>query len=388
MNSLILLIIPLVAGSIDSFDEKFVDPSIEEQKIFKNLLEQFLNLDIDKKDVSGILQTFEKPSIVTFPCNSQDVNNLVVNVVETRLAGFSESDEHEGGVIVGGTYSWQCKITTSSKGIITMDCDNTLKINPDVIIPTEEKDERSQKIDNLVILYHELLHGQLMLDAISSSQEWRNDVCNKTPESKIDYSYSDKQHIVINPLQEEFAEQSVRKLGGVFFHEEIIPKETNNGIFSKKITNRFDHPELANLGIKVTYRGINTNELSVSFPESDIIISGNLKDKTKPGIIWLYAFPEGNHKNDSQNIPQWIKNNSAWWSDGTITDSDFLNGIEFLIQNNIMIIEQINPTSTSTEEIPLWVKNNAKWWSAGLISDNDFVLGIKYLIEAGIIDMQ
>ncbi|HEY7367920.1 MAG TPA: hypothetical protein VH562_05605, partial [Nitrosopumilaceae archaeon] len=85
MNSLILIIIPLVAGSIDSFDEKFVDPSIEEQKIFKNLLEEFLKLDIDKKDVSGILQTFEKPSIITFPCNSQDVNNLVVNVVETRL---------------------------------------------------------------------------------------------------------------------------------------------------------------------------------------------------------------------------------------------------------------------------------------------------------------
>jgi len=388
LNSIILLIIPLVAGSIDSFDEKFVNPSIEEQKIFKNLLEQFLKLDIDKKDVSGILRTFEKPSIVTFPCNTQDVNNLVVNVVETRLAGFSESAEHEGGVLVGGTYSWQCKITTSSKGIITMDCDNTLKINPNVAIPTEEKDQRSQEIDNLVILYHELLHGQLMLDAISSSTEWRNDVCNKTPDSKIDYSYSDKQHIVINPLQAEFTEQLVRKKGGVFFHEEIKPEETYNGDFSKKITDRFAHPELVNLGIKVTYRGINTNDLAVSFPQSDITISGNLKDKTKPGIVWLYAFPDGAHKTYSQNIPQWIKTNSAWWSDGMITDSDFLKGIEFLIQNNIIIIEQIKITSSSTEEIPLWVRNNAKWWSSGLISDNDFVFGIKYLIEAGIIDMQ
>ena len=388
MNSLILLIIALVAGSIDSFDEKFVDPSIDEQKIFKNLLEEFLKLDIDKNDVSGILKTFEKPSIFTFPCNTNDVNNLVVNVVETRLAGFSVSDENEGGVIVGGTYSWQCKITTSSKGIITMDCDNTLKINPDVVKPTEEKDSRSQEIDNLVILYHELLHGQFMLDAISSSQEWRNDVCNKTPDSKIDYSYSDKQHIIINPLQEEFADQLVRKKGGVFFHEEITPQETNNGAFSKKITNRFDHPELVNLRIKVTYRGINTNDLEVSFPQSDVTISGNLKDKTKPGIVWLYAFPESDHQNDSQNIPQWIKNNAAWWSDGTITDSDFLNGIEFLIKNNIMIIEQIKTTSSSSEEIPLWIKNNARWWSSGLISDDDFVVGIKYLIEAGIIDMQ
>ena len=156
LNLLILLIVPLVSGSIDSFEDKFVDPSIEEQKIFKNLLDEFLKLDIDKKDVSGILNTFEKPRIVTFPCNIEDVNDLVVNVVETRLAGFTVPEEHEGGVIVGGTYSWQCKITTGSKGIITMDCDNTIKLNPDVINPTEEKDQRSQKVDNLVIIYHEL----------------------------------------------------------------------------------------------------------------------------------------------------------------------------------------------------------------------------------------
>ena len=129
LNLLILLLIPLVSGSIDSFNEKFDEPTIEEQQMFKNLLSQFLKLDIDREDVSGILSTFEKPQIVTFPCNIEDVNNLVVNVVETRHAGFSTPEEHEGGVIVGGTYSWQCKITTSSKGIITMDCDNTLKLN-------------------------------------------------------------------------------------------------------------------------------------------------------------------------------------------------------------------------------------------------------------------
>ena len=389
LNLLILLIVPLVSGSIDSFEDKFIDPSIEEQKMFKNLLEQFLNLDIDKKDVSDILNTFEKPRIVTFPCNIEDVNDLVVNVVETRLAGFTVPEEHEGGVIVGGTYSWQCKITTSSKGIITMDCDNTIKLNPDVINPTEEKDQRSQKVDNLVIIYHELLHGQLMLDAISSSQEWRNDVCNKTPTDKIDYSYSDKQHIVINPLQEEFASQLVSKEGGVFFLEKINPTETENGEFFKKITSRFDHPQLVDSGIKVTYRGINTNELSVSFIQEDIVISGSLKDKTKSGTVWLYAFPEDNPKtNSNQEIPQWIKNNAAWWSKETITDSDFLNGIEFLIQNDIMKIQKVEKNSEPSEEIPSWVRNNAGWWSEGLISDEDFVSGIKYLIEAGIIAYQ
>jgi hypothetical protein len=228
-----------------------------------------------------------------------------------------------------------------------------------------------------------------MLDAISSSQEWRNDVCNKTLTDKIDYSYSDKQHIVINPLQEEFASQLVSKEGGIFFLEKINPIETENGEFFKKITSRFDHPQLVDSGIKVTYRGINTNELSVSFIQEDIVISGSLKDKTKSGTVWLYAFPEDNPKtNSNQEIPQWIKNNAAWWSGGTITDSDFLNGIEYLIQNDIMKIQKVEKNSEPSEEIPSWVKNNAEWWSLGLISDEDFVSGIKYLIEAGIIAYQ
>ncbi len=384
----ILFLVPLVSGSIDSFDDKFVQPSIAEQNMFNDLLKKFLALDVQREDVSGILDTFEKPQIVTFPCNTEDINQLVVNVVETRHAGFTVPEEHEGTVIVGGTYSWQCKITTSSKGIITMDCDNTLKLNPDVINPSEKKDPRSQEVDNLVIIYHELLHGQLMLDAISSSQEWRNDVCNKSPSDKIDYSYSDKQHLIIDPLQEDFAFQLVKNKGGVFFLEEINPSETQNGEFSKKITSRFDHPELANHGIKVTYRGINTSELDITFPEADIEISGILKDNTKSGKVWLYAFPEPVSKNNLSEIPNWIKNNAAWWSQGTITDSDFLTGIQYMIQNNILKLEQIPTSTKSTEDIPIWIRNNAEWWASGLISDGDFLSGIKYLIEVGIISYQ
>ena len=35
--------------------------------------------------------------------------------------------------------------------------------------------------------------------------------------------------------------------------------------------------------------------------------------------------------------------------------------------------------------IPQWVKNNACWWSQGQISDADFAAGIEYLVRAGII---
>jgi len=35
--------------------------------------------------------------------------------------------------------------------------------------------------------------------------------------------------------------------------------------------------------------------------------------------------------------------------------------------------------------VPEWIKNNAGWWSAGQIDDHTFVLGIEYLVENGII---
>ena len=41
----------------------------------------------------------------------------------------------------------------------------------------------------------------------------------------------------------------------------------------------------------------------------------------------------------------------------------------------------------SKPNVPDWIKNNAEWWSDGLITENDFVKGIEYLVEKGIIQV-
>ena len=33
------------------------------------------------------------------------------------------------------------------------------------------------------------------------------------------------------------------------------------------------------------------------------------------------------------------------------------------------------------KNIPSWIKDNARWWSSSVISDSEFIDGIKYLIE-------
>ena len=45
---------------------------------------------------------------------------------------------------------------------------------------------------------------------------------------------------------------------------------------------------------------------------------------------------------EDYNIPAWIKNNAAWWSEGQIDDASFVSGIKYMIENGIMDITQSN----------------------------------------------
>lgn len=88
----------------------------------------------------------------------------------------------------------------------------------------------------------------------------------------------------------------------------------------------------------------------------------------------------------SSQIPSWVRNNAKWWSQNQVGDSDFIQGVQYLIQQGIMKIPltQVNQTSSS-QQIPAWVKTNAGWWASGQISDDDFIKGIQYLVSNGIV---
>jgi len=84
-------------------------------------------------------------------------------------------------------------------------------------------------------------------------------------------------------------------------------------------------------------------------------------------------------------IPDWVKNNAKWWSEGGIKDEDFVSGIQFLIENGIIEVDPPASSDLSSDSIPDWVKNNAGWWADGQISDDDFLSGIYFMIQNGII---
>jgi len=108
-------------------------------------------------------------------------------------------------------------------------------------------------------------------------------------------------------------------------------------------------------------------------------------------LVGVLTIPESSAQDA---IPSWIKNNAGWWADDKINDFTFAQGIGFLIKNKIIQIHDL-PTTPDGEiaiendiVIPSWIKNNAGWWANNKISDSDFLSGIKFLVETNIIQFQ
>jgi len=90
----------------------------------------------------------------------------------------------------------------------------------------------------------------------------------------------------------------------------------------------------------------------------------------------------------SVSIPEWVKNNAKWWSEGGIDDNTFATGIEFMIKQGIISVPSTQSgTQNADATIPDWVRNNAAWWADGQIDDDTFASGLQFLIKEGIISV-
>jgi len=76
-------------------------------------------------------------------------------------------------------------------------------------------------------------------------------------------------------------------------------------------------------------------------------------------------------------IPEWIKNNAGWWASGSIGDSDFVLGVQYLINQEILVVN----TSIIPNDFPLSLKENAARWANGDIDDEQFLEILKDWIE-------
>jgi len=89
----------------------------------------------------------------------------------------------------------------------------------------------------------------------------------------------------------------------------------------------------------------------------------------------------------AENVPDWVKNTAGWWATDVISETEFVNAIEFLVKENIIQVGA-SQTSETSQDVPGWVKNTAGWWATDAISETVFVNAIAYLIKVGIISIE
>lgn len=88
-----------------------------------------------------------------------------------------------------------------------------------------------------------------------------------------------------------------------------------------------------------------------------------------------------------ESVPNWFTTTANAWCTDVVTDSEFINSVQFSIQQgNINVLKAQSGTDVGAP-IPAWVKTNACDWSNGLISDYEFLDGIYWLIDNGKIQL-
>lgn len=50
-------------------------------------------------------------------------------------------------------------------------------------------------------------------------------------------------------------------------------------------------------------------------------------------VLWEYS---SDVNSSEYNIPQWLRDNAKWWSEGLITDKDYISGIQYLISQGVL----------------------------------------------------
>jgi hypothetical protein len=105
---------------------------------------------------------------------------------------------------------------------------------------------------------------------------------------------------------------------------------------------------------------------------------------TSQGVLKISGFEKGLPP-ELPKVPQWIKLNADWWATDKISDSEFLEGIDFLFEKGIVFVPSKGITAQANWNIPSWYKTTAGWWSENKISDDDFLFAIENLVARKII---
>lgn len=275
------------------------EPTEDEKRLFENVLQR-LEKHYQEDELDDVKKSFSQPVKISFPCNSMKssaVNSVAVDV-STTLVRFDRNIAEQHNDELGAAYVWKCSIVKEST--LTIECTNMLMLNPDFMLREEKEADEMRVIamaENEMVLYHELLHGQLMIDAMNDSRDvlgWRASACTffADNDNSMDYSSSDAEHKVIADKELQYLSSVMEREGGVVMVKKVS-KDVGPGRFTQVIA-RFDElGSIAKSNFFVFARANNLDNTEIKVSESDQTVSlvGELQDRNNDASVKLFVLP-------------------------------------------------------------------------------------------------
>lgn len=197
--------------------------------------------------------------------------------------------------------------------------------------------------------YHILIFCVLIVFLISP--KIANAEVQITPSKKI-YSYGDYLSIFINVSEVTGTNAVMHIIDGNGTKSSAIPIQIKNTVTTITSPNSFDIDifKEGKYQIEIEYAG------QKGATEFELVDTGNIVmplasnvvvSEWANGTISNYTFLkfladknmvhlQGNNLKEGVNIPSWYKTNGFWWADKKISDSEFVTGLQYLLDEKII----------------------------------------------------
>jgi hypothetical protein len=304
LAAIMLAYIILFAASVPvyaSHTKKMV-PSDVEKRLFAKIFERLQKHDefIDTK-IDDVKKSLSETLKISIPCKNVDdsIVDSVFVTISTELINFDSSIAERHDSTIGAVYVWDCRAVNDGYAI-TIECTNMIMLNPTYMI-REEASKREEKVvsmaENEMILYHELLHGQLLINVMGDNSDkagWRAEACRNFPnnENTMDYTASDPDHVVIAGLQLKYLSKLIEENGGLVIVK-TIDKEIGREEFTKVVASPEELGKLAETGFLVFARTTNLEGAEIIVDEKTLalLLNAVLQDAAKDASIMMYVMP-------------------------------------------------------------------------------------------------
>jgi hypothetical protein len=344
------------------------------------------------------IQPFKGISIseekINIPKSKYDPVLLTLSGNMNDYAEFSSGDKISLQLLYpdGGIESFLVPITSSGLFQLTFQIDNTYPIGVYVIEPSHRgvySQEFKQTFEILPLdqeIIQEKIIEEEILQTIPKNYDYELYLPNKIELSKNSNSIVSG-HVIPTSNITNVSEIEVFLILRIELSADVIDVVGTNHDFiisSANVNDDLTFDFIVKVDDLSSISNVGALELMTPkiFAAVDNIERSYLHDSEKRPIIF---FSDSN--SNSFKIPSWIKNNAGWWADGIIDDNSFVQGIEFLVKEGIIVVDSTSQDNEESKEIPSWIKNNSGWWADGTIDDSTFITGIEFLVKEGLISV-